>query len=196
LEGDREPDARRRPSQQSAAPGSGSRAGPQEAKGVDEKLAAALDTVPEPARREIVQAFHEIVEVAMSYQGPLPPPAMLRSYDDVVPGTAERIVAMAEREQQHRHRWEREALSADRWYAMVSLTAGWSVAVALAMAAAAAGIWGDWRVGVALAATSATGMVWKLVQGRSEERDQKAAEPPLPAQPDGAPRGKAKPDGR
>lgn len=40
----------------------------------------------------------------VSFQGPLPPPGMLRQYDEVAPGTAERIIAMAESEQRHRHK--------------------------------------------------------------------------------------------
>lgn len=35
--------------------------------------------------------------------GPLPSPTLLAQYDQVMPGLAERIVSMAEREQAHRH---------------------------------------------------------------------------------------------
>jgi uncharacterized membrane protein len=35
--------------------------------------------------------------------GPLPPPEELAEYDKVVPGLAERLIAMTEREQAHRH---------------------------------------------------------------------------------------------
>ncbi|MEN0021263.1 MAG: DUF2335 domain-containing protein [Planctomycetota bacterium] len=38
-----------------------------------------------------------------SFSGPLPPAQELGRYDDVLPGTAERIIAMAEREQAARH---------------------------------------------------------------------------------------------
>lgn len=41
-----------------------------------------------------------------SHRGPLPPARELRNYDVVLPGAAERIVAMAEREQAHRHTLE------------------------------------------------------------------------------------------
>lgn len=40
--------------------------------------------------------------VVQHYQGPLPPPAMLRGYEELVPGGAERILAMAERQAAHR----------------------------------------------------------------------------------------------
>ena len=41
---------------------------------------------------------------AKRFEGPLPPPADLKQYDDVSPGFAERIVQMAEKEQGFRHR--------------------------------------------------------------------------------------------
>ena len=36
---------------------------------------------------------------ASSFSGPLPPPELLKQYDEVVPGAAERIISMAEAEQ-------------------------------------------------------------------------------------------------
>lgn len=40
------------------------------------------------------------------YSGPLPKPEDLAKYDQVVPGAAERIISMAEKEMQHRHNTE------------------------------------------------------------------------------------------
>ena len=45
----------------------------------------------------------ELLEVIESHRGWLPPPGMLAEYERVLPGLAERIVAMPEREQAHRH---------------------------------------------------------------------------------------------
>ncbi|WP_191117111.1 MULTISPECIES: DUF2335 domain-containing protein [Vibrio harveyi group] len=44
--------------------------------------------------------------ISQQYSGPLPPPSMLEGYDRVQFGFAERIVSMAEREQEHRHQLE------------------------------------------------------------------------------------------
>lgn len=44
---------------------------------------------------------------AEGYSGPLPPPQMLALYNDVFPGLAQRIVAMAERQAEHRQTLER-----------------------------------------------------------------------------------------
>lgn len=44
-----------------------------------------------------------LVSFVQRYTGPMPPPELLRGYDDIVPGAAERIVRMAEQEQDFRH---------------------------------------------------------------------------------------------
>lgn len=45
-----------------------------------------------------------------AYQGPLPHPDLLKKFDEIVPGAAERILSMAEKEQQHRHQLENEVI--------------------------------------------------------------------------------------
>jgi len=37
------------------------------------------------------------------FQGPVPSPAALQEYEDIQPGFAERLIALTEREAQHRH---------------------------------------------------------------------------------------------
>lgn len=148
---------------------------------LEEKLSDVLERVPQGQRQEIERIVHA---VAAYYQGPLPPPSMLNGYEATLPGAADRIMKMAEAEQAHRHHWETQVLGNDQRYATLGLSAGWCVAVLLAVAAAVVGVAGDWRVGVALAAASATGMVARLVQGRSRSGERKApgrAEPPVGA---------------
>lgn len=45
----------------------------------------------------------EIVEVSkrVSISGPLPPPLVLKQYDELVPGSAERVIQMAEKSLDH-----------------------------------------------------------------------------------------------
>jgi uncharacterized membrane protein len=48
-----------------------------------------------------------------SFSGPLPPPQILREFDEVIPGAAERIVKMAEKQQDHRIRLESRVITSD-----------------------------------------------------------------------------------
>lgn len=46
----------------------------------------------------------EIIQLAMRYAGPLPPPGMLKQYNDALPDGADRIVSSWEWEGQHRRK--------------------------------------------------------------------------------------------
>ena len=52
---------------------------------------------------------------AEHWSGPLPPPAALQRYDEVLPGAAERILAMAETEQQHRMEQEKAFVAQEQY---------------------------------------------------------------------------------
>jgi uncharacterized membrane protein len=49
--------------------------------------------------------------IGVFYRGPLPPPEMLRGYDEIVPGAAERILTQFERQSEHRREIERKMVS-------------------------------------------------------------------------------------
>lgn len=48
--------------------------------------------------------------IASSYRGPIPPPELLGDYEQISPGSAERILKMAERDLAHRSQMESRAL--------------------------------------------------------------------------------------
>lgn len=48
--------------------------------------------------------------IAQSHSGPLPPAREFANYDKALPGAAERILAMAEKEQGHRHGIEKDLI--------------------------------------------------------------------------------------
>lgn len=62
-----------------------------------ERIAGSLP----PEERE--KFFAVIRQVSTSHSGWLPTPAFMREYEEVLPGLAERIVLLPEREQAHRH---------------------------------------------------------------------------------------------
>ena len=66
-------------------------------------------------REETGEGARSLVAViqAVGFSGPLPPPSLLRQYDDIVPGAAERIITMAEQQAAHRQRLERQVVGTD-----------------------------------------------------------------------------------
>jgi hypothetical protein len=73
-----------------------------------ELVAELLERIEEDPEREV----KHVLETSLhSFRGPIPPPSVLAGYNEVEPGFAERIVAMAEKEQSHRHDQENKALN-------------------------------------------------------------------------------------
>jgi uncharacterized membrane protein len=52
------------------------------------------------------------VSVEYAYSGPLPPPEVLRKFEDVLPGSAERIFSQFEQQSAHRRAQENKVISA------------------------------------------------------------------------------------
>ena len=65
------------------------------------------------------------------WQGPLPPPESLKRYDDISPGTAQTIIEMAVKEQEHRHLMEKETLKRSSRLAMTSTICGFICVILL-----------------------------------------------------------------
>jgi uncharacterized membrane protein len=47
------------------------------------------------------------------FEGPIPPPAVLQGYEQILPGAAERILRMAEQQAAHRHSLELKSINAN-----------------------------------------------------------------------------------
>jgi uncharacterized membrane protein len=58
----------------------------------------------------------ESVELSLSYMfsGPCPPPAMLKAYDEVIPGLGDRLVRQFESQTVHRQKMERDTFEMER----------------------------------------------------------------------------------
>ena len=59
------------------------------------------------------QQQQQIVSTTFEYSGPLPPPAMLRQYNEIYPGMAKQIIDLAERQADHRMHLEKTVVVND-----------------------------------------------------------------------------------
>lgn len=72
-----------------------------------EELTAVIQDLPTEKQNQIKHRVGIIIQQASSsFQGPIPHPDHFAQYDKVLPGAAERILKMAEREQENRHKHE------------------------------------------------------------------------------------------
>ncbi|MCE2395310.1 DUF2335 domain-containing protein [Candidatus Poribacteria bacterium] len=52
-----------------------------------------------------------MVRVSEKFAGPIPPPPVMKQYEDILPGSADRILKMAENQSEHRQWIEKKKLS-------------------------------------------------------------------------------------
>lgn len=150
-----------------------------ESQEIAEKLSAVAELEPELKSKltpELLGRLSKnpkviaVFQQQRSFRGPLPPPAMLLQYNQVLPGAAERIFRLTEKEQEHRHRTQNDALlgavSRDRrgqWM-------GFCIAlVVLIMAAFFAYRGSTWFAGT-LATLDLVGLTTVFVYGRNKEK--------------------------
>jgi uncharacterized membrane protein len=96
------------------------------------------------ASQSIERTGERVLMEAASFTGPLPPPGVLKGYEDALPGSAERIISMAEKYGDHRRALEVRAteLAAEqmrRDYGEARM--GQLCALAIALAFVGAGTW-------------------------------------------------------
>lgn len=82
-----------------------------------------------PLRDRKSMVVREERSVSHFHQGPLPPPYQLEEYDRVIPGSAERIISMAERQQQHRIEIEKAVIFNDIGHAKLGVWSGLMVSL-------------------------------------------------------------------
>ena len=95
----------------------------------------------------------------------MPSPELLEAYDYVVEGSAQQIMDMFTREQQHRHEWEKNALKTHYVSTLLGQLLGFLICVSVFVSASVIGVYGDktiaaviWVFGLAIIVMS--GLVW------------------------------------
>lgn len=100
---------------------------------------------------ELHQIQHIIARFDSKFTGPLPPAAEFAKYNQGVSDAAERILAMAEREQAHTHEMERQALELSRSSAIEArriVGRGQLIALAIGLAALSVAVIGSIDIGI------------------------------------------------
>jgi hypothetical protein len=96
------------------------RKGKQNRKGVAER--GRPPAVPERERQgEFFPGEIRVARVSTTFNGPIPLPAHLREYEQVLPGSADRILLMAEDEAHHRRRSEGRLIRLSEWGLLAAL---------------------------------------------------------------------------
>lgn len=108
-----------------------------------------------------------------SYVGPVPPPAFLREFEELVPGTAAMIFRVFEHQAEHRMKMEDRALGAS----IVRQYLGWASATLIGVIGIGGGIalvyaGHDWG-GASIAAAVGSGLAATFITGRIVEKKER-----------------------
>ena len=136
------------------------------------RIEAVIKGLPAEERAE----YRRMVSQTM-FSGPLPPPALYAHYEDVLPGAAERILALTEREQAHRHRFETDALHAEVRYSNLGMWLGAGVLTFVLIAACFCAYIGRGEVAIAIAGLGVAGVVSAFIRGKESHRSDQNEKP-------------------
>lgn len=120
-----------------------------------------------------------VVHQSESFSGPLPHPDILKKFDEVAPGAAERIIKMAEEQSSHRRELEKAVISSDIQRSKWGQILGFLIAVIGLVASAFIAIYGNAIAGGVIGASTLAALVGVFMYGastRSRERSEKGTD--------------------
>ena len=104
-----------------------------------------------------------------SYIGPIPSPESLKQYNDILPGTAERLVAMAERQSAHRIELEKRVIERQLGDSRLGQYFGLLISVLFLAASYSLGMNGHDALVSILGGTTLVGLVTVFVIGKNKQ---------------------------
>lgn len=123
--------------------------------------------------QEIHQA--QFFAAQLSYwSGPTPSPDVLRDYEQIVPGSADRIISMAERQSEHRQKLETTALNNGHTRAVLGAVLGFTLGAIAIGGGLYLATHGQELGGYAIMITTVTGLAGVFVYGRSSTKKELA----------------------
>lgn len=82
--------------------------------GSPKEMVELINHLPDAQREQVTEGLMRTLRIERTFIGPLPPPEDFAKYEQVMPGTADRILAMAEKEQQIRADGQDKILANDK----------------------------------------------------------------------------------
>jgi uncharacterized membrane protein len=111
---------------------------------------------------------------AQQFSGPLPQPSDLEYYERIIPGAAERIISLAEKQSEHRQYLEKSVILSDIKNSRTGLWCALIIAISgIGSSVFCAAIGQPWAA-AALSGTSLAGIVTAFIYGSKVRRDERA----------------------
>jgi uncharacterized membrane protein len=103
--------------------------------------------------------------VSAQWSGPLPPPAVLQQFNQIIPNGAERILALVEQEQAHRFALDNAMLKQETKDTQRRHYLGWSIGLtAIAASLGSVYLGAHWSVSIALVSLPIAAIIRSIMQ--------------------------------
>lgn len=126
-------------------------------------------------QNDVANRNQQHLQVAASYSGPIPHPSDLAEYDRILPGAADRIIAMAERQASHRQQLETVVVKSGARDSLCGLIFGLIIGITGIVAGAIIIAKGYQVAGSFLGTGSIASLVGVFVYGSRQRRKEREA---------------------
>ena len=120
-----------------------------------------LENLPEETKVAVIQSA--------SFNGPLPPPSLFGKYDEILPGSANRILKITEREQNQRHDWDNKALDFQNKEVSRGQYLGFILGIVAIGGSVACAYFGQTWVAIVIGSTSLAGIITAFIRNISRQ---------------------------
>ncbi len=107
---------------------------------------------------------------AQQFSGPIPPPELLRKYEELIPGAADRIMSMAERQGSHRQTLESQVINSNIANERLGKILGFIICVLAISGGIYAVVLGKSAMGIAAIVAPLGALVAVFIYGKSEQK--------------------------
>ena len=139
----------------------------------NKNLSSPSDEQPSTDKQPQSSVSRRAIEASITYAGPLPHPSLLREFDNIVPGSAERIIQMAEKQVEHRQFLEKTVVTGDSRRAFYGLWVGAFVALCVLAGAVFLIYTGHDIAGAVVGGLDIVGLVSVFVYGTARRRSER-----------------------
>lgn len=123
------------------------------------------------------------ISASIQFTGPIPPPIILEQYNRILPDAANRILAMAEREQEHRHKMQEKLIDSqvldqrqERTERRVGQNYGLTIGIVAIISGSITAILGSSLAGGFIGSAGVIGLVAVFVLGRREQQNSQSTQ--------------------
>jgi uncharacterized membrane protein len=133
---------------------------------------ASENILSEKSIKKLLISFTKETMTRTRFSGPLPPPEILKGYEDVLPGSAERIIRMTEKQQAHRIQIESSVVEENCRSQRRGLHYGFAISLLVILGGFFLIYEGKNITGAAVVITAVAGLVGVFVYGKVKQSNQ------------------------